>query len=192
MKALSAIASALDFLPGWLWAIAWAFAIAGCLTAVGQLKTERTAHANTRAEQAAQIARMEADARQAEARHRRVEGELTARILEDNYEAQTRLDKAVDDLAAASAAGQLLRKQLAALTAASCAPAAATAAAGDGPAAQAARDLLANVQRRLDEATEGIAGFADAASTAGAVCERAYDRARGALKLEVPRAAAVL
>lgn len=35
-------------------------------------------------------------------------------------------------------------------------------------------DLLADVQRRIDEATDGVAGFADAAHIAGLGCERSY------------------
>lgn len=37
-----------------------------------------------------------------------------------------------------------------------------------------ASDLLADVQRRIDEATDGVAGFADSAHIAGLGCERSY------------------
>jgi hypothetical protein len=72
--------------------------------------------------------------------------------------------------AAAVAAGDSLRDALAAAHAARC-----TAAAGGGAAAGTAADLPALVQRRLDEATEGIARHADDARGAGRTCEQSYD-----------------
>ncbi len=43
-----------------------------------------------------------------------------------------------------------------------------------GPAADPPTDLYADVQRRLDEAAEGIARYADASSIAGDVCRAQY------------------
>lgn len=182
---ISAIAS---LVPRWVMLLALAGLSAWGALSAWQLASEREAHANTRTEHAEQIARMAHAAVQAEARHRKTEADLAARILEDTHATQARLDQSAAALAAARADGarlrdaeQRLRDQLAALATASCGPAVAAASSGDGPAADAARNLLADVRERLDAATEGIAGFADAASAAGAACERAYDRAHQAL-----------
>lgn len=73
----------------------------------------------------------------------------------------------------ALAAGDKLRAQLAALDARRCAGD--SAAAPGGAAASAAGDLQAYVRRRLDEATDGVAGYAGQAAGAGALCEKSYD-----------------
>lgn len=79
------------------------------------------------------------------------------------------------DLAGARAAGERLRNALAALQAAGRDAAGQPAGvAGRGSAADPATDLLAVVQRRLDEAADGIAGFADRAHLAGQTCQRIY------------------
>jgi len=44
-----------------------------------------------------------------------------------------------------------------------------------GPPASAPGDLLADVQRRLDEAAGELAAYADSARIAGTACERSYD-----------------
>lgn len=186
--ALALLARLAGALPGWIWSLICAGVFAWGALSAWQLGNEREAHTTTRTEHAEQIARMAHAAVQAEARHNKTTADLATRILEDSHATQVTLEQAAAELAAGRAvnvqlraAEQRLRDQLAALAAASCGPAAVAAAAGDGPAAQQARDLLTDVQRRLDEATEGIAGFADAASAAGVACERAYDRSRAAL-----------
>ncbi len=79
-----------------------------------------------------------------------------------------------DAVAAADARGRL-QHRVAELLAAAAAPRAAdpVAAAGSAPADTTA-DLLANVYRRLGEAEDGIAGFAEAAFGADAACVRQY------------------
>lgn len=71
-----------------------------------------------------------------------------------------------------AAAGERLRNAIAAL---SRSPSCAGAAAGGGASADAPARVLADVQRRLDEATDRVAGFADASHIAGTACERAAD-----------------
>jgi hypothetical protein len=178
---LSAIARGLDVLPGWLWAIAWGGAMAAMLVATSQLKTERLAHAQTRLVYAQQTEAMARAASKAQDDYRRLENSLTTRILEDALETESTLAAARAETDAARAVGERLRQQLTALALASCSPASVAAAASPGPAADAARDLLADVQRRLDQATDDIARFADQASAAGALCERSYGRAKSAL-----------
>lgn len=181
---MTALAKVFDLLPGWLWAIALAGAMAFGLTAASQLKSERLAHTQTRLLLETQIAAMQRAAKDAEAQYRRLESDLTTRIMEDTLETERALADARADSDAARLAGERLRQQLATLALASCSPAATAAAAGPGPAADAARDLLADVQQRLDQATDDIARFADQASAAGALCERSYGRAKSALNLQ--------
>lgn len=174
-----------NMLPGWLWA-----AIAGALTlshcAMGnRLDAAKLALADAKTAHATHLATQAAAAATAEGELRKTISDLSTSILEDAYEAQKRLDQAVDDLGRARSAGQRLRDQLDALSGLSCssAPAggaAASSSAGD-PAAAAA-DLRAHVQSRLDEAADGIAGFGDGAATAAEFCERSYTRAREKLK----------
>lgn len=87
-------------------------------------------------------------------------------------EAQEQLALARTDAAAATAAADRLRSEFAASLKRRCGGAAA---APGGPAAADARDVLADVQRRLDAAAGELAALADARGTAGAACERAYD-----------------
>lgn len=75
--------------------------------------------------------------------------------------------------AAAADAGQRLRNQLAA-TRARCGAPHPPAVSSSAP-APAAEDLHAYVQRRLDEAADGIARYAGEAAAAGRACERSYD-----------------
>jgi hypothetical protein len=140
-----------------------------------RLSIEQAAHAQTReqyrtyqmlaerqAEEAAEAARVETDrrlARQQEAIDDALEREKTARAAADR----------------AAAAGQRLRAQIAAITAACRAAGPDPAAAGERPPADATADLLADVQRRLGEAADRIARFADDAHRAGTTCERSYD-----------------
>ncbi len=86
------------------------------------------------------------------------------------------------DAAAAADSGQLLRARLAELTAC---PGRSTEAAGTGAGgetAPATAGLLADVQRRLDEAANRIAQFADESRVAGQACERSFDAVTDTLK----------
>ena len=57
----------------------------------------------------------------------------------------------------------------------SCPAASGSTAAVGSPPADPAGDLLAELQRRLDEAADGIAAHADAARIAGQACQQSYD-----------------
>lgn len=70
-------------------------------------------------------------------------------------------------------AGDRLRQQLAALR--RTAPGAEATPAGGGQAADSTGDLFADVQRRLDEATDATVRFADEGRIAGLACQRAYE-----------------
>lgn len=118
-----------------------------------------------RAEHATQ-ALQEAERRRAEERRR------AAAHQEIVNEAQKQTDRARSDAAAARAAAGRLQAELAAYRGRTC-PNPAT---GDGGEAAAATErMLADVQRRLDDAADRIAGFADQSRIAGLACELKYD-----------------
>lgn len=87
-------------------------------------------------------------------------------------EARKREEQARADADAAAAAGSRLRQALAAARRAACSD---PAPAGSSQAADATEGMLADVQRRLDEATDRIGRFADQAYSAGLACQQAYD-----------------
>ncbi len=166
-------------LPVWLrpW-MAWAAAVAALGVLLGlqtiNLAGERAAHSKTHAAHYQQIQQLERQALLAERAAREEEQRRTVEVQKAADDAQKQIDQARADAAAASDAGQRLRQRLAQLTNACRAGPSGAAAAGTGQATGAAADLLANVQRRLDEAQDRIAGFADAAHTAGTACQRSY------------------
>lgn len=104
------------------------------------------------------------DARTEEQRRRAEQDKVVA-------DAKKQAQSAMAAASAARTAGERLRDQLAALRGQACGNP--TTPPGS-PAAGSADDLLADVQRRLDEAADGIALHADQSRIAGQACERAY------------------
>lgn len=95
----------------------------------------------------------------------------TAEVQKAADEAFKREEQARADADAARSAGERLRDQLAKARAAIRVNPATPAA---SEAADATERMLADVQSRLDEATDRIARFADQAHTAGTACQRSY------------------
>lgn len=166
--------------PVKLKAVAWGVGIivAALLAALGwqthQLALERGSHAETRADHAGKIAEMERQAREAVNEARAEERRRVTALEKIVNETENQLALARSDNAAARDVGQRLRNQIAALTARCRAATGDTGTATAGSPADATGDLLAVVQRRLDEAADGIAGFADHAHRAGKACEQSY------------------
>ena len=155
------------------WAMIGALMIAGLQTY--RLALEQGAHAGTLHRHSEQLLEQEQSAREAVTKAR-AEGERRyANLMEIATNAQTELDRARADAAGAADAAGRLRQRISALTAARCPAPGDTAAASSSPSADPAPDLLADVQRRLDDAAGELAAFADAAHGAGTACERAYD-----------------
>lgn len=167
--------------PTWFrpW-MAWLAIVAAMAVLLGlqtlRLSDERTEHANTKTAWSDERTTLERQAREAVQAARDEEQRKTKDVQKEADEAQKQLVVAAADADAARDAGERLRKQVAILTAAlrssgSGKPASANPSASADP----ALDLLADMQRRIDEATDGIAGFADKSHTSGLACERSYD-----------------
>lgn len=114
-------------------------------------------------------------ARQAEARARSEEQRRQAAIEGIRRDAQDKIAAVAADAAAADDAAGRLRARVAQL---SRRPASCPGAADGGDAAEPARNLLADMLGRLDEAAGGIAEFADRSRSAGLTCAQAYDSLR--------------
>lgn len=140
-----------------------------------QVAAERGDHAATRAEHAKNLAALEQAARQAE-QAARAEEQRRAKALEGIIDAtESKLAQARADALAAADAGERLRHRVADLAATCRVGAGHSTAAGSGPPARSTTDLLADVQRRLDEAQDRIAEHADRARSAGLACQTLYN-----------------
>lgn len=172
---MRAIGAAFNVIPGVLWALL----LAGALALIGvkhvQLGAARTAAATARADLAEYKAQAAAAALLAETAARREEtrrNDLQRKALED---AATQVQTAQADARdARDAAGQLrLQAQRAA--------AAARAATADSAALRASATaydpigVLADVLGRIDDRAGRLAEIADASRIAGQLCERSYD-----------------
>lgn len=155
------------------WLLLAALALAGLQTY--RLAVEQGAHARTQRDHAQQLGALERTAGEAVTAARAEEGLRFTALWEILNETQADRDRARADAAGAADAGVSLRRRIAALTAGCGAAGSDSAPAGSSPPADATADLLADVQRRLDEAADGIARHADEAHIAGRACERAYD-----------------
>ena len=91
-------------------------------------------------------------------------------------DAQEKIAAVAADAAAADDAASRLRARVTEL---SRRPASCPGAAGRGEAAAAARDLLAVMLSRLDEAAGGVAEFADRSRAAGLTCQVSYEALKG-------------
>lgn len=156
-----------------------------------RLAGEQRDHAETRTKHAEQVAELERVARQAEASARETERRWSAAMEDVTNEHRARIDQARADADAAASAGERLRQRVAELAAGCRGPTGGASAANDGETAGATARVLADVQRRLDEAADRIARHADEARSAGLACERAYGAVsdvRGRVQGDAPSA----
>lgn len=91
-------------------------------------------------------------------------------------DAQEKISAVAADAAAADDAASRLRARVAEL---SRRPASCAGAADGGEATDPARDLLADMLSRIDEAAGGVAEFADRSRAAGLTCQVSYDAVKG-------------
>jgi len=115
-------------------------------------------------------------ARQAEARARSEEQRRQTAIEGIRRDAQDKIAAVAADAAAADDAASRLRARVAQL---SRRPASCTGSAGGSDSADPARDLLAVMLSRIDEAAGGVAEFADRSRAAGLTCQRSYEAVKG-------------
>jgi len=152
--------------------------MAALLVVVGvqsfRLVSEQARHAQTREDHALQIGELERAGREGVERVRREEARRYESLKGVVDDAQKALDEARRDAAGAAGVADRLRQRFAALAAGCRAPSVDPSPADGREAARSPADLLADVQRRLDEAAGSIAEHADAARVAGSACERAY------------------
>ena len=157
----------------------WRIDVAILLVALLAIQTYRLAHeqanhADTRTAWANDRASWEKQSRQDSERARATEQHWIKQLAEIDANGQKDLAQAKADAVAAVDAGSKLRARIAALTA-NLKAGADTATADQRKAANTAADMLARVQLRLDQAADGIAGFADQSHLAGIACERSYE-----------------
>lgn len=115
-------------------------------------------------------------ARKAEARARSEEQRRQTAIEGIRRDAQDKIAAVAADAAAADDAASRLRARVAQL---SRRPASCAGAADGGEATDPARDLLAVMLSRIDEASGGVAEFADRSRAAGLTCQVSYEAVRG-------------
>ncbi|RYG10892.1 MAG: DUF2514 family protein [Burkholderiales bacterium] len=164
-----------NVMPGFVWALLLACALALIGVKQVQLGAARTTAAEARADlaiykaQAAESARLaELDARREEIRR----NDLQRKAID---EAAAQVDTAQADAAAARDAAGQLRQQAQRAADAARAARADSAALGASAAAFDPIGMLADVLGRIDQRASRLAEIADAARIAGNLCERSYD-----------------
>lgn len=170
----------IDLIPApYRWA-AYAFLLAGAAAALfgyGAHKHSAGVNEGKAAVQQAwdheRAAQMEAAASAANA-YRAEEQRRSTAQQEIAHEADKFNEKARTARAAADAAAVSLRDRFTAVASGCGRPTSDSTAAPASPAASSPGDLLAYVQRRIDDAAGELAGYADAAAGAGLACQRAY------------------
>lgn len=163
--------------------MAWLAVVAGLAVLLGlqtlRLADEQRDHAKTAVLWSKDREAWEKAAREAVEAARKEEQRRTTAVQEIADETQAKLEVARADAADARDAGERLRRRVAQLTTAlGRAGAGQPAAASPSAPAQSTADLLADMQRRLGEATDRIAKFADESHIAGLACEASYDALR--------------
>lgn len=178
---MKAIAALFDIVPGWVWALITAGALAAAGVSQTRFTNERADHAQSRAQYAEQVAQAEAATRSESEKNRRTEQELRDAQDQNEQQAQALLVAVDHARNLAAAANQRLRDaatDLAAVARSRCASATTP---GIGPAGSDALDLLAQLLGESDEAASGYAAAADESRVRGLTCEKAYDDALKAL-----------
>lgn len=166
-------------IPPRLWPyIGAAIVAAALLAAIGvqtvRLSAAEAETAQVRQDWADERADMQAELTAANQRERSIENQRQDDARKATDEAEKLRTKAAAAGAAAASMGRKLRDAQSAAIASLRACKGSGAASAGAPADTTER-VLADMQRRLDEATDGIARFADESRGAGLTCERIYD-----------------
>lgn len=166
--------AAIQFIrSNWMWII-----IAGLCVLLGiqtiRLANEKQAHAETIAQNEKEWSiqyKTSSDAAIDSLNRYNVQNNAIQKVAND---AKSESEKAKSDLDASRAVGQRLRDRIKELSASSCETENTITASGSETTTKTA-NMLNDMQRRLDEATDTIAKYADEAGIAGEACEKAYD-----------------
>lgn len=159
--------------------IALIIAIAGIGVQTIRLANEKQSHAETVATNEKEWTLQYKTAADAAKDNLAIYTKQTEGLQKEAENAKKQRDKASADAIANAGTGERLRRELAEARARSCTAKADSATAINGSkTAGTSIDLFDYVQRRLDEATDTIAEYADAAGIAGTACERSYEKVR--------------
>lgn len=176
-----AILRALDILPGWVWALITAGALAAAGVSQTRFTHERANHAESVAVFESRVADAERATRAESEKNRAIEQELRNAQETNASQAQALLAALDGARTLAAVANQRLRDAAQDLAAVARSRCAASTTPGSGPAGSNALDLLAQLLGESDEAAGAYAAEADASRIRGLTCEAEYDRARQAL-----------
>lgn len=161
----------LGILPGWFYALLLALALGLWGLAAHSRNALRLELALERETHATQLAVWQAAAAQAEARERDKEARYRS-VIKEAQDNELKARKARDAARTrADTAARRLRDAYAATAAGLGASGGDATTAARGPTTRASADLLADVQRRIDEAAGTIGRYADEAAAAGRTCE---------------------
>jgi len=154
-----------------------------CLGAVAAVQTYRVANAKQKEAEAKTqlaefIAAVEANARQASERYRKMETELRAQLEENQNVAESKLAEARAAAARSDVAAVGLRQRAAQLAAACRASASHPSTVPVREATPAPGDVLADMLGRIDEAAGEVSRYADQLRVAGEACARDYETVR--------------
>lgn len=155
--------------------IALALALVGASVQSYRLALEQKDHAKTVAKNEKEWSKLYASSAQASQELLARYQSQTESLQKEADNAKRQRDKAQADASANADTGRRLRAELAAARARSCPTSKDTTPISRSQAAGPAINLFDYVQRRLDEATDTVAEFADRSHIAGTACERSYD-----------------
>jgi hypothetical protein len=155
--------------------IALALALVGASVQSYRLALEQKDHTKTVAKNEKEWAKLYASSATAAQELLARYQSQTESLQKEAENAKKQRDKAKSDAAINADVGNKLRAKLAAARANYCAKAEDTSTDNGSQAAGPAINLFDYVQRRLDEATDTVAEFADRSHIAGSACERSYD-----------------
>lgn len=178
---MTALLKMFDIIPGWVWALITAGALAAAGVSQTRFTLERADHATTRAQYAEQVAQAEAATRIASEKNRQTEQELRNAQETNEQQAQALLVALDHAVAVDRVAVQRLRdaaQDLAAVARSRCAvaPTPGYSTPGEDPIG-----VLADVLGRADQRAGELAAIADERRIRGLACESQYDAARQAL-----------
>lgn len=170
--------AAIQFIrANWIWIV-----IAGLCVLLGlqtiRLASEKQAHAETIAKNEQEWSTLYKNASKASQDALDQYVKQTESLQKEADNAKMQRDKANSDAVASASVGERLRKQLSETRSRVCSsPENPTTTSGSQTTTKAG-DMLDYVQRRIDEATDTVARYADQAGIAGSACEKSYDDVR--------------